>query len=297
MKKASVTKENGKTIVRINSSAMSLLQTCQRKAQYNLFNQVESAPSVAQSFGTLIHKALEQYYMLTPELHTPEIITEIWAKVALDYQDPEDSSKPHTKAIGHKLLKSYADTFKNDPWVAVRDKDGKALTESQFEFPIFSFADEIEYRLFGTIDMIVKNTETGEYAVMDHKTGRTLGQEFVNRWNPNNQVSAYILALNKFYNFRSNKAVINGLQVAKTVHATCRVEARRDFDQLDEFVELARSYCRDLVDLSEGKQGRAADGITCSQFGGCAYQNVCALTPKLRDTALQNMKETQQVEE
>lgn len=287
LKRASVTVEQNKTIVRINSSAISLLQTCQRKAKFSLFDGVDIAPGIAARFGSLIHKALEKYYTIEPNERTVENILQLWSMQSADWVDSEDS--PHTKAVGAKILKNYTEQFKNDPWVAAKDSNGNILAETEFEFLLHE-EDNIEYRYFGTIDLIVRNTEAGYYAIMDHKTGRSLGLEFINRWKPNNQVSGYVLAAQIFYGLPCNRAVINGLQVAKTVQGVCRVDSYRDSDELKEFMEKAIRYAKIFHSIKESVEPTYADGSTCSQYSGCFYQQICALTPKLRDNALKNVK-------
>lgn len=272
---------------------MSLLHHCERKAKYVLFDQAQSPPSQAQQFGSLIHKALERYYSMAPELHTDEVLVELWAQETSEYVDAENGL--HTKAIGKKVLSNYAKVYANDPWVAVRDYSGLPFAETQFEFELED-CDDLAVFLFGTIDLLVKNTQTGEYAVMDHKTGRSLGTEFMNRWKPNHQASAYILAAQQHYKLPVNKMIINGLQIAKTVQQAARVETYRDAAELEEFKTLALHYAYKLERLAQGDLAIPADSITCSSFGGCSFLNVCALTPALRETALANMKNNESVE-
>lgn len=294
IKRASVSREGAKTIVRINSSAMSLMQTCQRKAKFSLFDSIEQPTGIAAQYGSLIHKALEKYYLLDPVDHTVDNITQIWSQVSSEWQDPEDS--PHTKSTGAKILKNYAEKFAGDPWVAIIDSNGTPYAEVPFEFPIHSFED-VEVRLFGTIDLIVKNTLSRQISIMDHKTGRSLGAEFMNRWKPNNQMSAYVFAAREQFGFNCNSAIINGLQVAKTVQSVCRVETYRDQDELLEFKEIAIKNAIKLYNIYNGMdQAEPSDGSVCSQYGGCHYQQICALTPAIRQTALLNLKNEQSKE-
>ena len=283
--------------VRVNASAMSLLHTCERKAKFVLFDSVESPGSTAMDFGKMIHKALERYYLQTPDLHKEDVLVALWDEVTANYEDSENGI--HTKAVGRKVLANYAKMYQNDPWVAVRDYSGLPLAETGFEFRFHqnqSVALSVDYLLFGTIDLIVQNSQTGEYAVMDHKTGRSLGKEFINRWKPNNQVSAYLYALNQHYGFEGNKFIVNGLQIAKTVQSTLRVETHRDADELAEFKDLALRAGQRLEAIHQGDFAAPADGMTCSQFSGCSFLGVCALSPKLRETALKNMTNNQVVE-
>ena len=286
IRRAVVEQINDKTIIRLNSSAMGLLRHCERKADWILNKGQPDLSSPAADYGSLIHKALAEYYQLNPNDRFPETLVDIWNKVSetFEFKDPNK-----TKEIGQKVLFNYAKTYTGEAWRVVSLPEIGPAVEVPFEFKFGLINDEIlkkqaEVYLFGTVDMIVQNVDTGEYAVMDHKTTKTIGTEFSSRWKPNHQMSAYIYAMNSYFKLPTNKAIINGLQIAKTVQNTIRIETTRNQSELTEFKQQVYHSASRLWEMSINPDGfrSFADSTSCSMYGSCKMLNVCSLPPELR---------------
>src|ERR1035437_954594 len=281
IKRASVSVENNLNIVRINSSGMSLLRTCERKADWVLlrgFGAVDTG-SPAANFGTLIHKALASYYQLPRDLHTKQSLLELWASVSLGYEFGEDQKR--SRDVGMKMLSAYADKYWKDPWTVVHI-NGKPAVELEFEHQI---ADGVLY--FGTIDLVVQHEDTREYAIMDHKTSSVIGKQFMNNWKPNHQMTGYIWALNEHFGKACNHAIINGLQCAKTVQNISRIDTYRTKNDIEEFKEEVICAATRLLKIERGTTPRFADGNVCSQWSGCRFKNACATDKSFRDGILE----------
>lgn len=310
-----VTERNGKTIVSINSSSLSLLQTCMRKTDL-IINQnwTTQTDSPALVYGLAIHKALEFYYLADPELRKLPVnfMTQaemigaghkydgnniplqsiqqfaIAGKALSAFDDANKRSIP----TGAWTLAHYFKTYENDPYVVYSDDDGP-FVERTFRCALYG-SPEIEISYFGTIDLILQHLETKQILVTDHKTTSVMGNDFFNRLKPNHQYSGYLWGAIEAFGIVTNEFLINGIQV-KTKPLTKRggppnfihQVTSRDDDDFIEFrhavIEAVSRYmgCKNLQQWPQGHVD------TCAMYGGCQFLQVCSAPKKIRDNILQ----------
>ena len=225
---------DGGNKIKINSSTLSDLSSCPRKTFYKTVMGFVAPPTQAMSFGTLIHKIMEHIYSISPaerKAINPELLV---CKTAEDLRfDETDDLRTRKTAI--KIIENYLKTFSSDNFRVYMLNDKPAI-EVDFEFPLATVGD-IGIVYCGRIDMIIQNVETKELMIMDHKTSRSIGKEFISRWNPNHQLTGYVMAASFLTGMPVRYALINGLQVAKTLQQVCRVTAERTTEDFDEFTE------------------------------------------------------------
>lgn len=271
-------------VYKINSSSADLIHTCRRKALYALkMGMRPNVESAALLFGSALHKALEVFYKSAPGdrslLEVQDAFEDYASATKLAELGEEDKRSIKN---GRKIISAYYKTYENDPWVVVKDKDGKPVVERSFELK----ADTKDgLYIHGQIDCLLKNVETGEIVVCDHKTSSSLGTDFMNRIKPNLQFSAYAWAANKM-GFKVSRVMVNGIQVAKTKTDLIRVfteRTREDFDEMeDTFFEARRLY-----HYSDTYNVWPLNSLACSHWGGCPYREVCSLPEAHRKNALE----------
>src|SRR3990167_11384 len=177
--------EGGRTVVKINSSSLSLIQTCARKSFYKLHQNLRAkTESPALTAGKAIHKALEIFYSHGSRERTMPVrfkenvalqaygqlpqdvidshyfysaVTEMM-KVAEPLRALPESDKRSIPNLAW-LLTRYFEVYLLDPYVAHLDADGKPYVERRFEFELY--ADQsLVVIVFGTIDIVLRNEAT-----------------------------------------------------------------------------------------------------------------------------------------
>lgn len=269
----------GKTEVHINFSSLSVMQECQRKADFMFNKGLVSEPSSAMQFGTMVHKAMQAWY-LTPQCgRSPKIMANNWNWV---YDEsgfvPTDDRK--TKETGLAAMMKYAETFVDDDLEVINLNGGPAI-EMTLEAKVATNA-KVDYFLFGTLDLIVKSKSTGQVYVMDHKTTTSLGSQFFQQWKPNHQVSAYILLAQK-HGLECSEALIQGIQVVKTKQEVCRVPSRRSEEELQDFVATLVYEADRFMESNKNKFYPGASDYTCGAYAGCQFLDLCTASVGVRN--------------
>lgn len=282
--------QDGKWFFEINSSSLAVLQSCQRKSHYLFDLGFESKASAAADYGTLMHEALAAWYTLVPSTRSSskDLLVERWNEVFDDsgFIPPDEK---RTKETGQKVLSDYFTAYKDDRWEVLLDEKGEPFIEREFEFVLVD-SPAVKVTWFGTIDSIVQNRETGEIAVMDHKTSSSVGKEFCSRWEVNHQLTGYIMGCRHAFGLPVRKAIINGIQIAKTRSNIVRIETSRDDDDMREFTETVLASLRQWIMSTEKQFYPLASGFTCSAFAGCQFFEVCSVKSSYREAVLASLK-------
>lgn len=295
--------------VRINYSSLDLLQTCPRKAHYSLnLSLRQQQESDALAFGSAIHKALEHWYQLpVSERILPASLYEdadmlpfqqgntsakhgaleairqfVVAKKDILGNLPDDDKRSLTSGI--RILKLYFKRYADDGFVVAADSSGP-LIERKFSFIIYQSPTlTIEY--FGTIDVVLRNEQTGLLMVADHKTTASLGKEFFDRCKPNPQYTGYVMGAKKALGIDTNLFMINGIQTAKTKTEFARQVTERSEE---DFVELKDSVVYQVTNwmaLQNIKSYPQSSPGPCSNYGGCQYRPICEVPNKVKQNVI-----------
>lgn len=303
--------ESGKIFYRINSSSLSVIQECLRKAQLQLFKGLRSEDeSPALTFGKALHKALEYWYTLprnqrsldgrfTSDIKLMQAghaqaepfengVLEsmrqfVLSSDALRVLPPDDLRSIGT---GIKIFERYIKFYENDPFVVMRDIEGP-LIERDFEFVLFE-DNELQVVYMGTIDCMLQNEITAQIVCVDHKTSTRMN-ELASRAATSHQITGYIMAAHRSFNLPSvDTFIINGIQVAKTVHNLQRFPTTRTqqhFTELTQAVLFAIHNYENAIELNFWPQ--TAPG-PCANYGGCPMLDVCSAPEFLKKTILEN---------
>lgn len=258
----------------INASSIEIINTCRRKAQYALdLGLRREDESEALTFGTAIHAALEKFYSSESRNLDEILLAFNDAAVPLLHVPPTEKRSIDN---GAKILRRYFEIYENDPWVAYVDEKGP-FVEREFEV---RFADHV---LHGKVDAVLRNTETGELVVCDHKTATSLS-DLGRRANPNLQFSLYVWALREM-GLPVSRMMVNGIQVAKTKSEFVRIFTERN---ADDFAEMFDTILAAVETFEKSKLTNAwpMNPVSCSHYGGCQYLDICSLNKRLRPAAI-----------
>lgn len=310
----SIRSEGTKRIVKINSSSLGVIQECMRKAKYSLHEgwrgETESPATV---YGSAIHKALEVFYLGNPVERKLPSLDDMERMSYGHHILGEDSdlllratrafiNRAHPLAqlpaedrrslqTGTWLLHNYFSTYLNDPYVAYIDGQGP-FVERGFTFRLFDSA-KLAIDVFGTIDLVVQNSQTGAVLVCDHKTTSMLGENFFSRLKPNHQYTCYLMGAQRVFGLTTNEFVVNAIETKakpKTSRGSGpsfpRQITTRDEGDFAEFTEV-------MLDATERYLSALDRGVwpmgnvnACSMYSGCTYQSVCSVPEAMRQNVL-----------
>jgi hypothetical protein len=311
----SVTRTENQTKVRINSSSLSQILSCPRKAMYALHQKWKPRTiSTALIFGHAIHKALEVFYSHPARERTlPVNFGENAAAMAYGHPAPNEHFLYHAVAMfissasgletlpdtdkrslasGVWLLSNYFKTYLHDAYTIYSDAQGPVV-ERRFEVPV-SRTDELEIVLFGTIDFALKNEATGEILIGDHKTTSMMGAEFLSRIKPNHQYTGYVIGAQRCLGIMGEHFLVNGIQT-KAQPLTSRGSAptftrqitRRSAADIAEFIESLQWAVTSYLQWLEHNRWPIGHVDACAMYGACTYIDVCSAPMELRQNILE----------
>jgi hypothetical protein len=316
----SVGQRGNKTLVRINSSSLGVLQECPRKAHYQIYRNLvaenESSPTL---FGKGIHKALEVFYRgdvkerILPQYKdveqmpyghpAPDSLISRAMLAFLETAEPLSALPPENKRSlpnGVWILWHYFQAYINDPHIAYVDEEGP-FVERPFTFDLYE-DEELVIEYFGTIDLIVRNTTNGNILVCDHKTSSVVGNDFYNRVKPNHQYTGYLLGARSF-GLNVNDFMINCLEVKqkpKTARGSApnfpRQITNRDEGDFAEFRESVKFYVDNYLTSIRSGVWPLSHTNACAMYTGCTYLSVCSAPASLRENILNAKFKTRGVE-
>ena len=307
----------GQTRVRVNFSSLSLMQECWRKAEYSLIEKLKlNIESPATLFGSAIHKALEVFYEGSrKEREIPSefesimkmIGSGVWEESwggslifrsarafmvkaeALNHLPNDDKRSPQT---GVWVLQNYFQTYKDDPYVVLRIND-KPLVEEKFTLPIFD-TEELHIEIFGQIDLVLKNEDTGVILPSDHKTSSRLDDSFYRRVKPNHQFTFYTWGCNDVLNLKTDAFLVNALEVKpppKTSRGSppkfLRQVTTRTRDDFDELKKVIITTVRTFLELKEEGFFPMTSPGPCANYSGCQYLSICEVPNSLKQNVIE----------
>lgn len=312
-----VHRDGTQTTVRINSSSLSVIQTCPRKAMYSLhqgWRAKQSSPPLV--FGQAIHRAMEVFYGSQRYARTmPANFGEHAKLMAHGHEAPEqhfmyDAVKAFVTAAeplrglpdgdkrsivsGIWTLGHYFKTYLNDIYVIHRDEQGP-LIERTCE-AVLTEDTSLRIVVFGTIDMILRNEATGETLPGDHKTSSQMGPDFLNRIKPNHQYTGYLWLAQKCLGITSENFLVNGIQVkqaygvgGKSLGAPTftRQITRRTAEDFAEFTDALDFAVRSYLSWLNAEVWPLGNVDSCANWGGCQYLDVCSAPNALRKNILE----------
>lgn len=310
-----VERDGNQSFVRINSSSLSILQTCPRKSQYLLKEKLKGkSGSPPLIFGNAIHKALEVFYKQPHSERTPipRDFEEIAQTIAHGYEPPFqhflfDAVKAFVAAAdplrmlpdtdkrslssGIWTLCKYFGIYINDQYVTFQDEAGP-VTERKFTTTIVD-TPTLKIELFGTIDFILQNLATKELLPGDHKTSSQMGNDFLNRIKPNHQYTGYVVGVQRVLGLDTEKFLVNGIQVKPKPltarggppHFTRQITTRTSED-IAEFIAVVQGAVENYLRWESANVWPLGNVDSCAMWAGCQFLEVCSAPNALRQNIL-----------
>ncbi len=308
---------DGRTFVRINSSSLSILQECPRKAQLLIGRGlVAKTESPATVFGSAIHAAMETFYL--GERSERRLPTNYMSKMELmSYGNtlPEELdhliyratrafisaaeplahlSEDNKRSIqnGVWTLGHYFKAYITDPFVVLKDASGKPMVERRVEYEIYA-DDALVINCFGTIDVVLENVNNGNIIVCDHKTSSMVRSGFYNRLKPNDQYTLYLLGCREDLKLDTNMFMVNCLEVKakpKTARGSApsfpRQTTPRSEEDYTDFRRTVVSKVKEYLFYLHDNFFPRGTTNACAMYAGCQYLEVCSANSVIRENII-----------
>ena len=276
-----------------DSTSMGALKRCPRYYQYAIIEGwAPRAESVHLVFGLHYHSALEFYYRQQVEGVDHESAVRAVVRRALEATWDRKLSRPwfsdHKQKNRETLLRSivwYLDQFKHDPMTTVTLANGKPAVELTFKFTTSYTAMTGEPILWcGHLDRLVSYND--DFFTMDHKTTTSaVDERFFQKFSPDNQFSGYIYAGKVIYNTPLKGIVVNGVQIGVNFSRFQRQIVMRHDAVLDEWYGGLGTFFKQAEDYALANYWPMNE-MSCGNYGGCAFRDVCSKPPSIRPTWL-----------
>lgn len=285
-----------------DSTSLGLLKTCPRKYFLSMvMNWQPKRKSHHLQFGIWFHTGIEFYEKLMCECpegtsredwheHAVRATVRHILELSVGYDpgvDPK-TGKPITDKTRFNLIRTlvwYFDHYGlDDTCETVILSSGKPAIELSFRFEIGH-----DLLLSGHLDRIVRYGDQGVY-VLDHKTTSSTvtgasARYYFKGFNPDNQMSLYSVGAAVAFQTPVKGVIIDAVQVAVNFSAFGRDLTHRSEQQLHEFLEGIYSYRR-MAEHYHRTGFWPMNETACGNYGGCAFRDICARSPSVRERFL-----------
>lgn len=311
----------GKTLVEINSSSLSVIQECPRKSQYLLYEKwIAADEHPGTLLGSGLHTGLETFYSGTPEERIMVPLEQLQIAALGNKTEDDDNllvrsvrafakraaplaGLPNTDkrsiANGAWILYHYFKHYIDDPYITYVDTDGP-FVERQFTLRVYEDTDLI-IDVFGTIDIALVNTKTGDVLPGDHKSTSSFGfgeSSYFDREKPNHQYSLYAMGARRVFGIQSNNFLINMLGVKSRYSPKLHKETgppdfarqltARSEEDFEELIPVVLRAAKDYLNCIETNNWPLGPVSSCNLYGACTYKQVCASPKSLRENILRS---------
>ena len=299
-KRLSFSETNDLLQISWDSTSLGALKRCPRYYYYNIImGYVHRGENAHLTFGSAYNNSLVYYQIRRANGIDYENAVVDAVRYALSSTWNEKLGRPWTSDEPTKTRETlvrtviwYLDQFKDDVLETVIMADGRPAVELPFRIDIgmhseitgedYSLCGYLDQKVEGNLGRWIKDWKTTKYALDD---------KYFQRYTPDNQVSQYAFAGQIMDSKPVSGVVIDAAQLGVTFSRFQRATIGRTTSQLEEWITDSKFYIRqneEFVALNYWPQ----NDTSCEKYGGCPYREICATTPKLRQTKLDAMFQT-----
>lgn len=284
-----------------DATSITAATECPRKYQYTILEGyvLEGQKSKDLVFGEHFATAVEHYYKfavvqkLSHEEALHRVIKEALVHTWNHKRDgetripetgmPWDSKDPVKNRwnLIRTIIWYFAHYIedKHDSTSVVTLRDGTPAVELSFEIPL---SEDITY--CGHIDRLI--ARDGDVFVMDQKTtGSALNEWYFKGYDRSIQMSGYSLAGDILFGTPIRGVMIDAAQIQVGSSSFMRGETFRTEEQLEEWMRETQNIIKRMQDYTtDGFFPR--DTTACGYYGGCAFKDICSLSPSNRSRFL-----------
>jgi len=273
-----------------DSTSLSALKKCPRFYQLSIVEGwALRTESVHLTFGTLYHSGIERYDHARALGEDHDSAVSLAVQYLLEKTWDSKLGRPWTSDDKNKnrltLVRSvvwYLDQFSPDPFSTVILANGKPAVELSFKFDSgLKIGHGESVYLCGHLDRVAKLED--DIYILDKKTTKsTLGQDFFDKFTPDNQMSLYTFAGKVVYELPIKGIIVDGAQIAVTFSRFLRGTVQRTDSQLEEWFQDLKWWLAQAEAYAQGNHWPMNEQ-SCGNYGGCAFREICSKSPSVRE--------------
>jgi len=274
-----------------SSTTLGTLKECPRKYQLSIIEGWASrGENIDINFGWLYHGALERFQrqLALGASRTEALIFAVqWTMVEAAPKLLANPSEAAANKSLPNLIRSivwHCDTFEQDVLEQVILASGEPAVELSFviEAGIRAASGE-DFQFSGHLDRLVRFN--GHTYWHDYKTTKTtLGDNYFEQFNPDNQASLYTLASKVAFDVPTLGGFIDAAQIAVGFTRFGRKPINRTQGQLDEWLRDTRMYLAQAEVYAVTNHWPMNDKA-CFR---CNFRDICSKDPRVRQSFLKS---------
>lgn len=283
-----------------DSTMLGLLKECPRKFEYVILKGWQPNGFAAHlAFGIAYHKALEEYArdMASGDEHETAVEKAIFFCLNYGTRDEAGNFHPYDAQFTREPTKTrdtllmavvwYLEHFRNDPAKTYILRNGKPAVELSFKINLdLQTPDGDPFILAGHLDRVV--TLGDDIYFMDRKTSKNqLSHRFWRQFTPNNQMSLYYAATQSVLAKPARGGIIDAVELGVSYARFARQTIHRTAGQQREWLQDTYHWITQAMQYATDGYWPMNDK-SCSSYGGCPFQSICARDPKVRQSFLEH---------
>lgn len=275
-----------------DSVSLGALKKCPRYYNFTILEgwhqKVTSPPLI---WGIAYHKCLETWHKLLAlgiDKQTALERTTRLAGLLGETVTPGDTAR--TKETLLRSVIWYLTQFENDRAETTIQKNGAPAVEYSFQIPLFDLEGQ-EIYFCGHIDRLA--TFNDELYVTDLKsTKMALDQRFAKEFKPNQQIAGYVTAAHIMAETvhaipsKPAGAIIDAVQIGVNFSRFARFIIPFSEHEVNEYILGFEAWVKQARKFSEENYWPANE-ISCGQYGGCTFRDICTRPPSERPRMLE----------
>jgi hypothetical protein len=290
-----------------DSSSLSTYLRCPRRYFYTyICNYRPLNESYDLVFGTLFHRAMEEYHLEKLSrghaeaqiLGLQALLRAAWNEQTLSYWKSESSNKNLWNCLRAFIWHTEHFAFEPDFQTTLLGKKLYAV-ELPFTFDLNLKVNGISASYCGHLDRVV-DTASGRWVVDYKTTTKTLTGSYFDTYNPSTQLPGYAVAASIVFHEPVQGVIIDAMQVGVDFTRCGRSHLRLGTERAEEWMHNAHGWVEDamLVASSATLSPDAEDLKSFAVLNAkhwrmntescfiCPFKEVCRTTPSLRGDLL-----------
>lgn len=158
--------------IMLRTSERSTYKRCRQRWHWSYIDRYNSPRSkVPLQFGSMIHEALEQYYIPGKKRgpHPREIFIDLFDKNPIEGTSYSDEGEAmDSRELGIAMMDGYVEKYGKDSMIEV------IAPEQVFEIDVMDKNGKYLVTYVGKFDAIIRNLRTGKIGLFEHKTAKSI---------------------------------------------------------------------------------------------------------------------------
>lgn len=275
-----------------DSVSLGALKKCPRYYKWTILDGYQLSPQPSTlAFGIYFHKIMEVWHkLLSRNVSKNKALLRCIRLAGLFGEHLTGERPERTKETLVRAVIWYLDQFKDDlAKTTIRENDEPAV-EYSFMLPLRK-VNSVQQYLAGHLDRVVRFMD--QIFVTDYKTTKSqLNDRFFNSFKPGTQFPGYVAAAHILAGTVSAVPekpagmIVDGIQLGVTYNRFARSIITYSTLEINDYLNDLEHWLQIAAMLAD-KNHWPANEASCTNYGGCVFQSICASTPPKRQRMIE----------